>query len=143
MTWPELTGIILGVVALGGMLAQWRGTKSQIAKAQAEAQRYQAEAEKAEADTETELLPHYKTEVGELRREVKESNEDHRRELKEMGESYRKEIEIMQASMKAMGVDLQEVKEELYLYKEGTKILVAQLTQNAIRPLWKPPDWIG
>ena len=90
-------------------------------KFRSEVRKNEADASESVSDAALSLLEPYKAEV----------------------QSLREEMRVNREAIQANTEKLKRVEEELYIYKEGTKILVAQLTQNGIRPLWKPPDWLG
>ena len=113
-TAPEWLAIIVALGALLTSIINFRKAKSETLKNTADASGSMSEAAVA-------LIEPYRDEVRGLREELT-------RQSKEM-------IEIR--------VDLGKVREELSLYEEGTQILVGQLTGHGIKPLWKPPDWIG
>ena len=113
-TAAEWLAIIVASGALVTSIINFRKSKSETLK-------NESDASESMSDAAVALIEPYRNEVTGLREELK-------RQSREM-------IDIH--------AELAKVREELYLYKEGTKILVGQLTGHGIKPLWKPPDWIG
>ena len=121
MNLPELTAIIMAVIALGGMFIQWRNGRSQAAK-------NLAEAGEAEADTEVKLLPAYKEEVKSLREDLRLANE---------------RIDILKARLDTMGAELRLRHESASEYRVIAEKLTEQLKLHDIKPIVNLPDWIG
>jgi len=114
MTWPELTAIVMAVVALGGMLIQWRNGRAAVRAGDASAARDISEA--------------YQTLIEPLEMRVKDLEE-------------KLAVSDAKATRLEKELDLMRVREEEYL--AGIRVLISQIVSAGERPLWKPKDSIG
>jgi uncharacterized coiled-coil DUF342 family protein len=121
MSWPELTALVMALVALGGMLIQWRNGRIASKTGDAQAAKDISEAYQSLIDPLEKRIQDLTTEVG-------------------LEKAQRLE---MQKRIDTLGAELRSAKSMLHEYRAGTDKLVEQMKLHDLKPVWNPPDWIG
>lgn len=116
---PQFTAaeIIAGIVALGSLIV----SLVNASKGRSERRKNESDAAESVAEAGASLIEPYRTEV----------------------KSLRDEVATMRKTIDLLGTELSHVKQELAIYKAGTRVLIGQMTSEGIPLLWTPPDYIG
>ena len=115
MTWPDVVAIVMAVVALGGMLVQWRNGSTQRVMGDASAAKY-----------------------------ISEAYENLKETLEARIIILEQKLIVAEERATRAEKQVAKMEEELSEYSAGVRVLISQIVSaTGEKPLWKPKDYIG